>query len=338
MIYPRFLRQGDNIGITALSSGIENDDLGFDVSLSHLKDEGYNLIEMPCTRTGLTPSADAITRANEFNELVKREDIDLIYNASGGDFLLEILPYINDTNIEDTIKNGKTKWIVGYSDPTTLLYYLTTRFDIATIYGTNAGSLAQKNLHISLRNALNIIKGEIPIQKSFGVCQRASYEEIEANGDNDYILNSKEEWKISNGEVNIEGRIIGGCIDVLQFLIGTRFDYTKQFIQKYKDDGIIWYFDNYALKAEDLFYALWNMKEAGWFEYAKGFVFGRTRYEGTFLDVTYEEMVKRALGSDIPIIMEADIGHVKPTFSLINGSIAHFTANNGSGTFEMKLV
>ena len=80
------------------------------------------------------------------------------------------------------------------------------------------------------------------------------------------------------------------------------------------------------------------MKEAGWFDYAKGFVFGRIKYEGTNLNLSYEDMIKRALGESTQIIMNADIGHVKPTFSIINGSIAHFTSCNGNGTLEIKLV
>ena len=111
MIYPRFLKSGDTIGITALSSGIDPNDLSFDVSLSHLKEEGYNLLEMPCTRSGLVPSADAITRANEFNELMKREDISLIYTASGGEFMMEILPYIDETIIQNIVDSEKTKWV-----------------------------------------------------------------------------------------------------------------------------------------------------------------------------------------------------------------------------------
>ena len=35
--------------------------------------------------------------------------------------------------------------------------------------------------------------------------------------------------------------------------------------------------------------------------------------------------------------MEADIGHVKPTFSLINGSIANFISVDGRGKLKMKL-
>ncbi|MBQ9313747.1 MAG: LD-carboxypeptidase [Clostridia bacterium] len=337
MIYPKFLKEGDTIGIVALSSGINMEDTSFDVSLEHLKEEGYNIEEMPSTRTGETPSASAHTRALEFNKLMSREDIDFIYTAAGGDFLIEVLPYIDDKILQEKIINGQLKWFVGYSDPTTLLYYLTTKYDIATIYGTNAGSFAQRHMHISLKNALSIIKGNIPLQESFGVCQRASYEEIEKSGTNDYILNSYEEWKTPNGNVDIEGRLIGGCIDCLGVLLGTKFDYTHMFIEKYKEDGIVWYFDNFALKSEELYYTLWKMREANCFKYAKGFVFGRTKYEGTSVNLSYEDAVRRALGNELPIIMEADIGHVKPTFSLINGSIAHFVSSNGKGTLEMKL-
>ena len=336
MIYPKFLKPGDTIGICAPSRGIDPEDAGFDVSLNHLK-EDYNVIETENVRTGLTPSSDAQTRAKEFNELMKRDDIDFIYSASGGDFLMEILPYLDEKTIEEKIEEGKTKWVAGYSDPTSLLFYLTTRFDIATLYGTNAGSFAQTDLHYSLENTLKIIKGDIPVQESFPKHQRVSYEEIVANGEAGYILNTDTKWTTPNGEVDITGRLIGGCIDCFVFFQGTRFDHTKEFIEKYKDDGIIWYFDNFALSAEDLYSELWTLREAGWFKYAKGFVFGRTLFESSKIEWSYEDAIKRALGNDIPLIMEADIGHVKPAFSLINGCKASFVSKDGKGSLEMKL-
>ena len=336
MIYPKFLKPGDTMGICAPSSGIEADDQSYDVSLNNLKKE-FNIVETENVRTGLTPSSDAQTRAKEFNELLKRDDIDFIYSASGGDFLMEVLPYIDDELIKEAIANNKTKWFAGYSDPTSLLYYLTTKYDIATLYGTNAGSLAQRNLHKSLQDAISIIKGDIPVQISFERYQRASWDEIKANGDNDYLLNTPDIWKTPNGDVDIEGRLIGGCIDCFVFFRGTQFDHTLDFIERYKDDGIIWYFDNFALRAEDLYSELWAMKQSGYFKYAKGFVFGRTLIESTLMDLSYEDAIKRALGDKIPIIMEADVGHVKPTFSLINGSIAHFRAKDGKGSLEMQL-
>ncbi len=337
MIYPKFLKPGDTIGICAPSKGIKPDDEGFDISLNNIKNEGYKIIETPNVRTGLSPSSDATIRAKEFNELMKRDDIDFIYSASGGDLLMEVLPYIDDEIIREKIASGKTKWFAGYSDPTSLLYYLTTKYDIATLYGTNAGSFDQIKPYRNLQDALSIIKGNIPVQESFSNCQRVSWEELEERVGEGYILNKDVEWVTPNGDFDVTGRLIGGCIDCFVFLLGTRFDYTKEFIERYKDDGILWYFDNFALRAEDLYSILWEMREAGWFKYAKGFVFGRTLIEGTNMDMTYEDAVKRALGNEVPLILEADVGHVRPTFNLINGSIGHFVSKGGKGSFEMKL-
>lgn len=61
--------------------------------------------------------------------------------ASGGEFLLEILPYIDF----DLLKNNP-KFVCGFSDPTGLLYPITTKCDIATIYGKISLILEWKNI------------------------------------------------------------------------------------------------------------------------------------------------------------------------------------------------
>ena len=38
------------------------------------------------------------------------------------------------------------------------------------------------------------------------------------------------------------------------------FDKTKDFINMYKDDGIIWYFDNCEFSSEQLIRTLWKLK------------------------------------------------------------------------------
>ncbi len=337
MIYPKFLKKGDTIGICAPSKGIDPGDASFEVSLNHLKEEGYNVIETPNVRTGLCPSADKLIRAKEFNDLIQDDNINFIFSASGGDFLNEILPFIDEVTIKSYLLENKTTWVAGYSDPTSLLFYLTTKFDIATIYGVNAGSLGMTNLYRNLQDALEIIKGNIVKQESFEKCERISYEEKVQNGEGTYVLNTPVEWKTPNGNVDISGRLIGGCIDCLQYLIGTRFDFVKDFVEKYKDDGIIWYFDNFAIKSDDIFYILWEMGQAGWFKYVKGVVFGRTLTEGTTTGISYEDAIKRVFGNKIPLILDADIGHVRPTFNLINGAIGHIKASDGKGSLEMKL-
>ncbi|MBQ9279586.1 MAG: LD-carboxypeptidase [Clostridia bacterium] len=346
MIYPKFLKTGDTIGICAPSHGIVKDEkrIYFGKSLENIQKEGYLVKETASVRTdnGLASNTPEI-RGKEFNELIADDETDFIWCAAGGDFMVQMLDFV-----EDDLLRQNPKWFYGYSDPTSLLFHITTNLDIATLYGNNAGSFDMQNLHPSLKNALEIVKGNMVKQESFTLCEEnvktnAGTEWIEdglspeEKIERGYALKEKDFWKTPNGPVNIEGRLIGGCIDCLNFIIGTKYDGTKKFIQKYQEDGIIWYFDNYGLRAEDLYFALWHMKHSGWFENAKGFVFGRTLFEGSMLDLSYEEAVKMALGDEVPVIMEADIGHVAPKFTLINGAIGHFEAQEGRGSLEMRL-
>lgn len=343
MIYPEFLKTNDTIGICAPSAGVGEEKVEyFEKSLKNIKDKGYKIKETESVRNEGIASNTGEKRGEEFNQLVDDEMIKMIWAASGGDMLIEMLDFVK----EDTfLKNPK--WVAGYSDPTTLLFHITTNLDIATLYGNNAGSFDMDELHPSLENALEIVKGNIVKQESFDMYEKdrfkANQESAEVEGQlpmmenkfDGYNLDTNVEWKTPNGAVDITGRLIGGCIDCLNFIIGTKYDGTSKFIEKYKDDGIIWYFDNFALKSEDLFFTLWHMKQAGWFKYVKGFVFGRTLFEGSFLDMSYEEAIIRALGNEIPIIMEADVGHVAPKFTIINGAIGHFISENGKGSLEM---
>ena len=47
-----------------------------------------------------------------------------------------------------------------------------------------------------------------------------------------YALDKQVIYENINGDLNASGRIIGGCIDVLKDLIGTKYDGTLDFIEK----------------------------------------------------------------------------------------------------------
>ena len=49
------------------------------------------------------------------------EDVDMVAIASGGDFLYDML-----TEVDFDILKNHPKWLAGSSDPTSLLYILTT--------------------------------------------------------------------------------------------------------------------------------------------------------------------------------------------------------------------
>ena len=326
MIYPKFLKENDVIGITAPSAGVGGKIESFDKSLKSIHKAGFKNLETKHVRLNNEVSSSASVRANELKELVTNKDISMIICASGGDFLIDMLPYVDYEKIKENVK-----WIMGYSDPTSLLYSITTKLDIATIYGMNAGSYDQENLHKSLQDNLEILKGNLVKQESFEL-----YEKEQDDLKDGYNLTEKVFWKNLNGNFEVQGRIIGGCIDCLRDMIGTPFDNTVNFTEKYKDDGIIWYFDIFSLTTEEFYRSLFQMQQASWFKYTKAVIVGRVKFPNSYTQMTYEKALLKIF-KKIPIIFDADIGHVAPKMTIINGAIATIESKDGKGSIRFEL-
>lgn len=336
MIYPKFIKKNDIIGITAPSDGKTNslDLVRLDSACQKLRDKGFKILETKNVRSSSNGrSSSALERAKELETLFLNNNVSLIISASGGDFMMEILPYI-DFNI---IKNN-SKWFQGYSDNTNLTFTITTNLDIATIYGENISSYGMSDYHKSIIDNLSILTGNIVEQESFSHYQNSFL--FYKTGLENYNLDTKVEWRNLFGEKHIllEGRLIGGCLDVLVCLVGTKYDKTISFLEKYKDDGIIWYLENCDLSSEQLIRALWQLKEANWFKYTKGIVFGRTLTDRSSYNISYEEALNSVLADlNIPIIIEADFGHKAPRMTIINGAYAIIDSSNGKGKIKYIL-
>ena len=328
MIYPKFLHPGDTIGICAPSAGVGHKIESFEQSLSVLKGEGYHIRETAGVRTDSQRSASGAVRGKELQELVDDKNISAILSASGGDYAPEMLPFVDWEQIREN-----PKWIIGASDPTNLLFPVTTNLDIATMYGFNAGTFDWQPLHPFQERMLRVLKGDIGIQESFQY-----YDDKKDFSDNP-ILEGEVYWDSRmDGEkapVSFEGRLIGGCIDCIGKLIGTPYDGTHQFLDRYASDGIIWYFDPFAMNAETLYLTMLQMKACGYFRGATGILFGRVMFDGGSSDEDYLDLLTRCF--DVPIILNCDIGHVKPCMTLINGSFAKVQCGDGIGTIEMRL-
>ena len=337
MIYPEFIKKGDTIGITAPSAGSENeiDIKKLNMAEEKLKDLGFTIEETENCRkdTGTGRSSSKEERAKQLNKLFIEEKTKAIIGLAGGEFLIEMLPYVDFKNILNN-----PKWLQGYSDITGLLFPITTMLNLATIYSNNFKTFAMKDWHRSIKENLEILQGNLIKQYSYDL-----YEDIRAeriNGDEPYNLTEKVRWEGINEEENIkmQGRMIGGCLDVILCLIGTKYDNTKNFIEKYKKDGIIWFLDNCELSSESLVRAMFQLKEAGYFKYTKGIVFGRSGIEKSCYNISFKNAIKSSLEElNVPIIINADIGHKPPQMTIINGAIARIELNAGKGSIEFKL-
>ena len=224
------------------------------------------------------------------------------------------------------------KWIQGYSDPTGLLYPIITKIDMATIYGYNFKSFAMDPMHISIKYGLDLLTGKCKTFNSFGKYEDDRREYI--TGKESFKLNKKVKWINLKGEdeINLKGRILGGCTDVLNNILGTKYDGTSKFIEKYKKDGIIWFFDIFELNCEELIRWMWRFKELGYFKYTKGIVFGRTGTAHSYFEFSLKDVIAQTLYDlNVPIIIDADIGHKLPTIPIINGAMAQIVSKGGKG-------
>ena len=338
MIFPEFPKRNEVIGICAPSAGVGEKPESFDASLSVLHEAGFKTIETANVRSTDYPSAPAEVRGAEFNQLFEDDDITMVMCASGGDYCVEMLPYVNEAAV-----TSHPKWFSGYSDPTAIEMLLTTKYDIATIYGVNAGAWDWDELHEFHYNALSVLAGQLPVQNSYDLWASKGFDE-EAG---EYLMDAPVDWTLlqpsddeltEGSELDVTGRLIGGCIDVIDWMIGTPYEDLKGFTQRYKDDGFIWFFDNFELNPMGLMYAATKMKLMGLFDNAKAVIFGRTCFPGEATDIDYLEQLERVFaGSGVPIIWGADIGHTKPSFTLINGACAHFKFKDGQASLEMEL-
>jgi len=337
--YPEWLNEGDLMAVTAPSSGIvdEPDVLRFKNGKAKLEKAGIK-VEFGDTvfnYDGHGRSCEAAKRAEEFNRMVKDKNIKFISSACGGDYLCEILPLIDYEGIK-----ANPTWFQGFSDNTGLCFSITTKTDVATIYGDNFGSYGMEEWHRSVEENVRIIKGETVKQQSFDMYEDERHEKI--TGLEGYFGDKNVNYKGFCGynevsEINLQGRMIGGCFDVIVDLSGTTYEDYKGFVNRHKDDGIILYLESFVANSETTVRWLWKLREMGWFEGINGIVFGRPTFESTESDTTYEEAVKTVLGPlGITYIMGADIGHKKPQFTVINGAKATISMKDGKGSILLS--
>lgn len=313
MIYPKGIEKNDTIEIVSPSNGISLKKLDeLESAVEYLVDNGFSVVEDKNVRFSLNgSSASKESRAKEFNFAITNKSIKSIIACSGGDYIVEILDLIKFNKIRHNVK-----WIQGQSDITAILYYLTTKYDIATIYSFNIRRFGDNKLPINMKkNDLYFLQSKPIIQNDF--CFKLEENKVLSN------------WECITNYNNVEGRIIGGCLDSLKDLIGTKYDKTKQFINRYSNDGIIWYFDIAEMSNEDIIRTLWQLKQNNWFNYCKCILFGRLYEEKTFTDISLKDSILRVLYDiSIPIIINVDLGHTNPVITIVNGSYVKIDRSN----------
>lgn len=339
MLFPSKIKKGDLIGVTATSGGIskEKDNIQIDNAIKNLKEIGYNVLETKNVRMKENKfvSSSGEERAKEFFELYSNENVKYIVAASGGEFLMEMLPYLEKYDL----KNKNPKWVQGFSDTSLLLYYLTTKYNFATVHSSNFGSYGLKEITPSAMNAIKILSEENKnVQMSSEFYEASPIRWQEGKEFELPVLDTPNVYKklYENQSDKFSGTMLGGCVDVLRTIIGTNYDYTEKFCTEHSE-GIIWCIENCEMSLPDFYRCLWQMKEAKWFDNANGVLIGRTMANTNANDLSYEDVLHYIFDDlNVPVVYDIDVGHTEPRWTIINGAEGEFEFFDGKGRLLQK--
>ena len=323
MRYPKYLTNNSTICFVAPAFGcnIEPYKSAFDNGLKKLQALGHKVQLGPnCYEgAGIGISNTSQACAKEFMEQWCDSGNEALFSCGGGELQCEILQFLDF----EKIKASEPKWFMGYSDNTNLGLLLATICDTASVYGPNAPAFGMEPWHRSVQDAYDLVCGNQLNFESYDGWQIESLK-TEEEPLLPYNITEKPSIRTLNMEKPFTGRLLGGCMDIVANLIGTRFDKVNEFIDRYAEDGIIWFLEACDLNLMSIRRALWSMEQAGYFRHVKGFIIGRPLHytEEAFGLDRYSAVTSMLEKYGVPLVMDMDLGHLPPTMPLVNGAVA----------------
>jgi len=268
-------------------------------------------------------------RAEDMMNAFKNKEIKAIFSNIGGDDTLRLLPLIDF----DVIKNNP-KIFMGYSD-TTVNHFMCYKAGLTSFYGPSILAEFAENVEMhdytikSIEKTLFSSKpvGDIKASKQW-TSEWLTWEKKENSKIKRKLNKENRGYEILQGRGKIRGKLIGGCIEVLDWLRGTilwpelyEWENIILFLETSEDqpspDYIRWY--------------LRSLNAVGIFKKINGIIIGKPRdekyyeeYKDQYLKVIRDE----AKRDDLPIMYNLNFGHTSPIFILPYGVEAEIECDN----------
>ncbi|KGJ73385.1 peptidase S66 family protein [Cryobacterium roopkundense] len=338
--YPRPLRAGDLIGVTSPSSGVGAKEQGrLEYALGGLGERGFDVTIGECMDGKTHVSAPAEQRAAELMGMLLDPRIRAIVPPWGGETAIDLLPHLDF----DAIAQAEPTWFVGYSDISTLLTPLTLLTGLATVHGSNLMDTPY-DLPAPLLPWTDVVAlpaGSTFRQASPGVHRLGEWDDWEAHPEvSQRAWNGEGTWtRLDAGTrpVDVSGRLIGGCIETLANLAGSRYGDTNR-LRTGSETGVIVYVEASGDEALSICRNLHGMRLAGFFEGARAILVGRTGAPDS-PTLTQAEAVLDALAVlGVPIISDVECGHVPPQLPIVNGALGRLVFTDSEQYLEQSLV
>lgn len=320
------LQRGDKVATISLSwGGAGEPELRwrYEQGVERLKNVfGLEVVAMPNSLKGAAylyenPQA----RAEDLMNAFKDPSIKGIVSNIGGSESIRLLPYIDF----DVIRENP-KVFIGFSDAT-ITHLFCHKAGISSFYGPAILTDFAENVQMheytveSIKKTLfsNEVIGEIkpsPVWTS---------QRLEWVIENKHISREMNEdnkgYELLQGKGIAQGRLIGGCIEVLEFAKGTSLWPDKAYFK----DSILFFETSEDLPIPaNIEYWLRNYGTQGILQEVNGIIFAKPQHEKYYEE--YKESIATILHelglNELPVLYNLNFGHTEPKFVIPYGAMA----------------
>jgi muramoyltetrapeptide carboxypeptidase len=298
---PRALRAGSRVAVFAAASPAE--EARTQAGIAEIKRLGYS-VRLPISQQSAGYFAGtAESRREDLKELIAGEDVEGLIALRGG--------YGSNYLLEEGLARqaDSPKCVVGYSDLTSLQVYLWQKLRWVTIYGPMVAAGFDAGAGMP------------------GGYDEESFRSSVCGSEGEWTIRLRGEWVVP-GEA--EGRILGGCMTLVETSIGTPWELdTSDAILLLEDRGMKpWQVDR----------ALMHLKQAGKFEGVRGLLLGEfpecePPVPGS---PSVREVCERILGAlGVPIVFGAPVGHTQRPMLTVPLGVRGRLQAQGEGVLEI---
>lgn len=333
-IKPLKLNKGDTIAVVSPSwGGPGRFPYIFDLGLENLtKYFGLKIKEFNFTRA--TPEAvysSPKRRSVDINRAFADKSVKAIITSIGGNDGIRVLPYLDKKIIKTN-----PKIFMGYSDAAIFTTFI-NQLGIVTFNGPSimAGFSQMHNFPKSFRDHIFSILFEATKKYQYAPFTHYSdgylpWSVKENIGKLQPKKQNKDGWHWLQGKGVTRGRLFGGCIEVIDWLRGTRYWPSSDFLK-----GTILFFETSEEKppVSLVKYFLRSYGVMGLYDRISGIIFGRARdytqqekeeLDNMIVSIVAGEFRNKAM----PIITNFDFGHTDPQVIMPLGVKAEINCTN----------
>lgn len=317
-IKPPALRNGDKIAALSLSTGWPAAFTQAYLDGKRQIEEAFSVRVVEGKHTLTSPewlAAHPEARAADLMEAVLDPSIRAIFSAIGGDDSIRILPHLDLAAIR-----ANPKIFLGYSD-STVTHFAFLKAGVTSFYGPSVMAGFDENGGVfpytaeSVRNMLfDAVSPFVIVPNTGGWTCDSFYWDHPCRNEMRRSLRPTEGWQWLQGSGRHRGRLVGGCLDVMDWLRGSSV-WPEPWVWR---DSIL-----FAEISEDcpsplaVTRMLRAMAASGALGEVRGILFGRPYGDPSNFEA-YDNAVQLALAElhleNLPLITRMDFGHTDPKF------------------------